>query len=209
MIRFRPLLIACLIFACAALPRLLIVAQPIPTQLDKTLPDDAYYYFLTARNAAEGRGASVDGINPSNGWHPLWMLANVPIFAPTYADSGHPGSHRARARRHQRQPRRGLHLLGAAPPAIRKRRHRRRLSLCHQRHAHVPIGQRAGNRTRRLDAGVGVVADAPLAARAQPTDGAGLGCDLRSRRSSPAPIRHWCSPVSAFTRRGGCVSRRS
>lgn len=90
MTRFRPLLLACLIFACAALPRLLIVAQPIPTQLDKTVPDDAYYYFLSARNAAAGRGPSVDGLNASNGWHPLWMLVNLPIFAPTYADQDTP-----------------------------------------------------------------------------------------------------------------------
>ncbi len=90
MTRFRPLLIACLIFAAAALPRLLIVAQPITTQLDKTVPDDAYYYFLSARNVAAGRGPSVDGLNASNGWHPLWMLVNVPIFAPTYADQDTP-----------------------------------------------------------------------------------------------------------------------
>ena len=54
------------------------------------MPDDAYYYFLSARNVAAGRGPSVDGLNASNGWHPLWMLVNVPIFAPTYADQDTP-----------------------------------------------------------------------------------------------------------------------
>jgi hypothetical protein len=43
--------------------------------------DDAYYYFKVAQNVSEGRGSTFDGINPTNGYHPLWMLACVPIFA--------------------------------------------------------------------------------------------------------------------------------
>jgi hypothetical protein len=43
--------------------------------------DDAYYYFKTAQNIAEGRGITFDGINPTNGYHPLWMLLCIPIFA--------------------------------------------------------------------------------------------------------------------------------
>src|SRR5690606_28513723 len=30
---------------------------------------------------ASGNGPSVDGIHPSNGWHPLWMLAMVGVFS--------------------------------------------------------------------------------------------------------------------------------
>lgn len=82
--RINPVLTALLLFLGAALPRLVIAAQPIPTQLDKTLPDDAYYYFLTARNIIAGRGSSVDGLNPSNGWHPLWMIINTAIFSAQY-----------------------------------------------------------------------------------------------------------------------------
>jgi hypothetical protein len=42
--------------------------------------DDAYYYFKVAQNISEGRGSTFDGINPTNGYHPLWMLVCVPIF---------------------------------------------------------------------------------------------------------------------------------
>jgi hypothetical protein len=43
--------------------------------------DDAYYYFKVAQNITEGRGSTFDGINPTNGYHPLWMVICVPIFA--------------------------------------------------------------------------------------------------------------------------------
>ena len=43
--------------------------------------DDAYYYFKVAQNISEGHGSTFDGINPTNGYHPLWMAICVPIFA--------------------------------------------------------------------------------------------------------------------------------
>ena len=43
--------------------------------------DDAYYYFKVAQNISEGHGSTFDGINPTNGYHPLWMLICVPIFS--------------------------------------------------------------------------------------------------------------------------------
>lgn len=43
--------------------------------------DDAYYYFKVAQNISEGRGSTFDGISLSNGYHPLWMLVCIPIFA--------------------------------------------------------------------------------------------------------------------------------
>ena len=43
--------------------------------------DDAYYYFKVAQNISEGHGSTFDGINPTNGYHPLWLLVCVPIFA--------------------------------------------------------------------------------------------------------------------------------
>ena len=43
--------------------------------------DDAYYYFKVAQNISEGHGSTFDGINRSNGYHPLWMLVCIPIFA--------------------------------------------------------------------------------------------------------------------------------
>lgn len=43
--------------------------------------DDAFYYFTVARNIAEGNGVTFDGLNPTNGFHPLWLLLNIPVFA--------------------------------------------------------------------------------------------------------------------------------
>ena len=42
--------------------------------------DDAYYYFKTAQNIAEGKGITFDGFYPTNGFHPLWMAVCVPVF---------------------------------------------------------------------------------------------------------------------------------
>src|ERR1700676_5493013 len=42
--------------------------------------DDASYYMTTARNLAAGRGMTFDGIHPTNGFHPLWLLMLVPLF---------------------------------------------------------------------------------------------------------------------------------
>jgi len=43
--------------------------------------DDAFYYFNTAKNISDGLGVTFDGINPTNGFHPLWMLVCIPIFS--------------------------------------------------------------------------------------------------------------------------------
>lgn len=69
------------LFGVALAPRLTVALLPIPTQLIKTLTDDAFYYFLTAQHVLRGAGPSVDGINPSNGWHPLWLLVNLIVQA--------------------------------------------------------------------------------------------------------------------------------
>ena len=43
--------------------------------------DDAFYYFQTARNISQGSGITFDGINLTNGFHPLWMLICIPVFS--------------------------------------------------------------------------------------------------------------------------------
>ncbi len=39
-----------------------------------SLLDDSFYYFTIARNAASGLGLTFDGLTPTNGFHPLWMM---------------------------------------------------------------------------------------------------------------------------------------
>jgi hypothetical protein len=36
--------------------------------------DDAYYYLEIAKNIADGKGATFDGLHKTNGFHPLWLL---------------------------------------------------------------------------------------------------------------------------------------
>jgi hypothetical protein len=49
-------------------------------QLTFFVSDDAYYYLNVARNLTHGAGSSFDGINPTNGYHPLWMLCLLPVY---------------------------------------------------------------------------------------------------------------------------------
>ena len=61
--------------------RLGMAWSPTLVLVQKTLPDDAFYYFAIARNIWIGRGISVDGVTPTNGFHPLWALALLFPFA--------------------------------------------------------------------------------------------------------------------------------
>ncbi|MEM7583770.1 MAG: hypothetical protein AAF560_10355 [Acidobacteriota bacterium] len=36
--------------------------------------DDGFYYLQIARHLAAGSGSTFDGLNPTNGYHPLWLL---------------------------------------------------------------------------------------------------------------------------------------
>lgn len=42
--------------------------------------DDAFYYFQIARNFADGQFSTFDGINRTNGYHPVWMLLITPFY---------------------------------------------------------------------------------------------------------------------------------
>ena len=42
--------------------------------------DDAYYYYEIAKNLAEGKFSTFDGITRTNGYHPLWMLLITPFY---------------------------------------------------------------------------------------------------------------------------------
>ncbi len=43
------------------------------------LLDDGYYYLQVAWNISRGAGSSFDGIHSTNGYHPLWQMALVPL----------------------------------------------------------------------------------------------------------------------------------
>jgi hypothetical protein len=48
---------------------------------NRVIADDAFYYFTIARNLAAGHGATFDGLAPTNGFHPLWLLLLTPLYA--------------------------------------------------------------------------------------------------------------------------------
>lgn len=54
--------------------------MPVEVLIQKTVSDDAFYYFTIARNVVENASASLDGTTPANGFQPLWLMMNVPIF---------------------------------------------------------------------------------------------------------------------------------
>ena len=48
--------------------------------LISSFEDDAFYYFKIAQNIAIGLGSTFDGINLTNGYHPLWMFFLTPVY---------------------------------------------------------------------------------------------------------------------------------
>lgn len=44
------------------------------------IADDTFYYLTIARNAAAGLGPTFDGMHPTNGFHPLYLLLLIPVF---------------------------------------------------------------------------------------------------------------------------------
>jgi hypothetical protein len=55
-----------------------VVSARFPELVLRT-PDDASYYFGIAEHVADGRGFTFDGIEPTNGFQPLWLGFLVPL----------------------------------------------------------------------------------------------------------------------------------
>jgi len=51
---------------------------PIPSIINGLL-DDSFYYLQVARHVAAGHGSTFDGLERTNGYHPLWMWMLVPV----------------------------------------------------------------------------------------------------------------------------------
>lgn len=70
----------------ALLPHLYIAFSNPNTILDWYSSDDGFYYFQVARNLAAGHGFTFDGLNPTNGFHPLWLFLITPLFLLAHID---------------------------------------------------------------------------------------------------------------------------
>ncbi len=60
---------------------LYVACAPANNLMNWYSTDDAFYYFKTAQNVSEGYGLTFDRIGRSSGFHPLWMLVCIPVFA--------------------------------------------------------------------------------------------------------------------------------
>ena len=66
-----------------AIPLIRLLAAAFVVEPDARLAhfeDDSFYYFRTAEHIADGDGATFNGLEPTNGFHPLWMALLVPVF---------------------------------------------------------------------------------------------------------------------------------
>ncbi len=68
-----------LLVALGTLARVAFVSTGPIVELLQRSTDDAYYYFLVAESIVQGRGITFDGVNPTNGFHPLWMVCLLPV----------------------------------------------------------------------------------------------------------------------------------
>src|SRR3989344_1607797 len=59
----------------------ILIAQPLEFLRTNILPDDAFYYFQIGRNIAGGAGSTFDGMNATNGYHPLCMLVVTTFYS--------------------------------------------------------------------------------------------------------------------------------
>ena len=77
----KKILIFAIILILNFLPQIFVLLSQPDNFMNWIITDDAFYYFKTAQNIAEGNGITFDGIAPTNGFHPLWMIICVPVFA--------------------------------------------------------------------------------------------------------------------------------
>ena len=66
--------------AGAIVLRQVLFALRPPPALIFPYVDDAFYYLKTASNFASGLGLTFDGLNQTNGFHPLWFLVVTAVY---------------------------------------------------------------------------------------------------------------------------------
>ena len=72
--------VACLAAAVFAFYVARVASLPL-AGLVRFVPDDAFYYLKIAQNVVGGRGPTFDGLYPTGGFQPLFMLLILPIAA--------------------------------------------------------------------------------------------------------------------------------
>lgn len=77
------ILFSLIVFASVVL-NIYFIWKPFSYLITHKTPDDTYYYLKIASNFAAGKGITFDGVNPTNGFHPLWFLLITPIMFITH-----------------------------------------------------------------------------------------------------------------------------
>jgi hypothetical protein len=78
--RLKPNRVEIFLVVLVVLPHIVISLSNPNTVLDWYSSDDGFYYFQVARNLAAGHGFTFDGLNLTNGFHPLWLFLITPLF---------------------------------------------------------------------------------------------------------------------------------
>jgi len=60
---------------------LLLAWLPLEVSLSHFGFEDVFYYLGVARSLSQGLGATLDGVHPTNGFHPLWMLISFGLVS--------------------------------------------------------------------------------------------------------------------------------
>jgi hypothetical protein len=70
-----------IIIALVMIASLYVALSPANSLTNWYNNDDGFFYFKVAQNIVAGHGVTFDGINATNGFHPLWMLLCIPVYA--------------------------------------------------------------------------------------------------------------------------------
>lgn len=65
--------------ALALLAVVLALRTAAVVPISRLMLDDGFYYLRIAQNLVAGLGSTWNGLHPTNGYHPLWLLALVPL----------------------------------------------------------------------------------------------------------------------------------
>ncbi|MDQ3579199.1 MAG: hypothetical protein M3443_16725 [Actinomycetota bacterium] len=77
-----PLWLSATALACVLAAIRVVVVVTVPYDRAVGLfDDDAFYYFGVATHIAAGDGSTFNGLDPTNGYHPLWLVVLIPVFA--------------------------------------------------------------------------------------------------------------------------------
>lgn len=55
----------------------IVAFLPVAVGAHIFVPDDVYFYLKIAREIVDGNGSTFNGLVPTNGYHPLWMLVCI------------------------------------------------------------------------------------------------------------------------------------